>query len=425
MKKKKKIAIIVLIIVIVAGLLTFKTFFAAKNNIKAVNSVDVMKKNLVQSISVTGNIKANEWEEIMLPSTQKVQNVLVEEGQEVKKGQLLVKLDTSDLESQIKKGKISLELGEKELDKLKDEDNNTIKKSMENSVKQAELSLQSAKSKYEDAKKRHNQNLKLYEAGFLSKEELDNSKSVLDDLETNILNIELTLDNAVNSLNDFDDKIYQQEKQIELTSADLESLLMRTKDSNVFANISGRIIKMNVKKNQYPRPDDSILIYDLSKYKLELKVSQYDAVSIKEGQKADVKIKGLDKTYKGMVTKIGESASIEMSGTNKETNVLVEITLDDADELVKAGYEAEAEIVLLEKENSIAVNFESVQTDEEGKKYIFILENDTAKKRIVETGMETDFEIEINSGLNAGEKYIPNPPTGLQDGEIVKETGGM
>ena len=127
MKKKKKIAIIVLIIVIIAGLLAFKTFFAAKNNIKAVNSVDVMKKNLVQSISVTGNIKANEWEEIMLPSTQKVQNVLVEEGQEVKKGQLLVKLDTSDLESQIQIGKISLALGEKVLEKLKCEDNNTIK----------------------------------------------------------------------------------------------------------------------------------------------------------------------------------------------------------------------------------------------------------------------------------------------------------
>lgn len=425
MKKKKKLVIIVIIILILAVFLALKVFFAAKNNLKTVNTADVTRKNLVQSISVTGNIKANESEEIMLPSTQKVQSILVGEGQEVKKGQLLVKLDTADLESQIKKGRISLELGKRELEKLQDEDNNTMKISMENSVKQAELSLKSAKSKYEDAKRRYEQNMKLYEAGFLSKEELENTKLALDDLETNVMNMELSLDNAENSLKDFDDKIYQQEKQIELSNADLESLQIRIADSNIKASIDGRIIKMNAKNNQYPIPGDSILIYDLSKYKLELKISQYDAVSIKEGQRADIKIKGLDKTYKGIVTKIGESATIEISGTNKETMVLVEVTLDNTDEQIKAGYEAEAEIVLLEKENTIAVNFEAVQTDEEGKKYVFVLENDTAKKRIVEIGMETDFEIEIISGLNEGEKYIPSPPAGLQDGEMVKATGGM
>lgn len=425
MKKKKKLAIIVIIILILAIFLALKVFFAAKNNLKTVNTKDVTRKNLVQSISVTGNIKANESEEIMLPSTQKVQSILADEGQEVKKGQLLVKLDTADLESQIKKGRISLELGKRELEKLQDEDNNTMKISMENSVKQAELSLKSAKSKYEDAKRRYEQNMKLYEAGFLSKEELENTKLALDDLETNVMNMELNLDNVENSLKDFDDKIYQQEKQIELSNADLESLQIRIADSNIKSSIDGRVIKMNAKKNQYPLPGDNILIYDLSKYKLELKISQYDAVSIKEGQRADIKIKGLDKTYKGIVTKIGESATIEISGTNKETMVLVEVTLDNADEQIKAGYEAEAEIVLLEKENTIAVNFEAVQTDEEGKKYVFVLENDTAKKRIVEIGMETDFEIEIISGLNEDEKYIPSPPAGLQDGEMVKATGGM
>ena len=417
--------IIIAIVIILSAIFGVKVFLSSKNNVIAVNAINTTKKNLVQSISVTGTIKANDFEEIILPSTQKVINVLVEEGQEVKKGKLLVKLDTSDIESQLAKGKIALELSNRELEKLKDDDNNTAKKSMENAVKQAELNLQNAKIKYEDAKRKHEQNIKLYEAGFLSKEEIENSKSALNDLETNIINAELSLDNAQNSLGDFDDRIYQQEKQIEISNADIESLQRKIADSNIKSNINGKIIKLSAKEKQYPLPGDSILIYDLSQYKIELNVSQYDAVSIKEGQNADIKVKGINKIYTGKVTKIGEAATQEMTGTSKETKVLVEITIDNVDEQIKVGYEADVEIALEEKENSVAVNFEVIQTDEEGKKYLFILENDIAKKRIVETGLETDFEIEITSGLKEGEKYITNPPEGLQDGETVKIFGGM
>lgn len=425
MKKRKKLVIIIAVILIIAVFFASRAALSAKNNVKIVNTADAAKKSLVQSISIAGNIKANESEEIMLPSTQKVQEVLVKEGQEVKKDQLLVKLDASDLNSQLKKGRITLDLAKRELEKLRDDDNSTVKKTMENSVKQAELNLQSTESKYEDAKRKHEQNIKLYEAGFISKNEFESSKSALDDLQTTMMNMELALDNAQNSLKDFDDKIYQQEKQIEMSNADLESLQNKITDINVKSNISGTIVKMDAKNNQYPTAGSSILIYDQSQYKVELKVSQYDAVSLKEGQRATIKIKGLDKIYEGQVTKIGKSAIVEMSGTNKETKVLAEITLSDADEQIKAGYEADAEIVLQDKQNSIAVNFEAVQTDAEGKKYIFVLENNIAKKRVIETGLETDFEIEITTGLKEGEKYITNPPAGLQDGETVKTIGGM
>ena len=78
-----------------------------------------------------------------------------------------------------------------------------------------------------------------------------------------------------------------------------------------------------------------------------------------------------------------------------------------------------------EKSGSIAVNYEAIQTDEQGNKYIFVVEDNIAKKRTVETGLETDFEIEILSGLKEGEIYITNPPAGLMDGETVVATGGM
>lgn len=424
MKKRKKLVIIIAVILVLAALLIARSFLSPKNAVKTVDTADAVKTDLIQSISVTGNIKAGESEEIMLPSTQKVTRVLVQEGQEVKKGQLLVKLDTYELETQLKKSRISLDMAKRDLEKLNSEDN-TTRKSLENAVTQAEISLKSAASKYEDARIKHEHNTKLYEAGFLSKVEYDNSLSTLNDLQNNLLLAEITLDNAKNSLADFDEKIYQQEKQIEMSNTDLSSLERKISDSNIKANINGKIVKLDAKENQYPAAGSSIIIHDQSKYILELRVSQYDAVNLEMGQKANIRINGLDKVYEGHITKISEAATVEMVNTSKETNVLVEITLDSVDEQIKAGYEADAEIVLIEKENSIAVSFEAVQTDEQGNKYLFVVEDNIAKKRNVETGLETDFEIEILSGLKKGEIYITNPPADLMDGETVVTTGGM
>ncbi|SHI54466.1 efflux RND transporter periplasmic adaptor subunit [Lutispora thermophila] len=426
MKKKKKIIITTIIVLALTALWGGKTYLSSKNTFKTVDTAEVVKTTLIQSVSVSGNIKALESEEISLPSGQKITKVLVEEGQEVKKGQLLVKLDTYDLETQLKKGKISLEMSKRNLEKLKAE-NSAERKSLENAVTQAELALKSAASKYEDAKVKHEQTKKLYEAGFVSKSDYDNSQSSLKDLETNFLTAEIALDNAKNALADFDNRIYEQEKQIEMSSTELASIEKKIAESNIKANINGKIIKLDAKEGQYPAEGSNIIIHDQSKYILELKVSQYDSVSMKLGMKANIKLSGLDKIYEGHVTKIAETAIVETStnSSSKETKLLVEVTMDNADEQIRAGYEADAEIILVEKENSLAVSFDAVKTDEQGNKYIFVVEDNIAKKRIVETGLQTDLEIEIISGLKEGEKYILNPPAGLMDGETVMTTGGI
>lgn len=423
MKKRKKL-VIILVIVVVVALLGAKTLLSPKNNIRTVDTAEASSKTLVQSITLTGNIKTKDAEEILLPTTQKVTKVLVEEGQEVEKNQPLIKLDTYDLESQLQKAQISLEMAERELANLIKE-NSSSRKSLENAVAQAELNLKNAQSKYEDAKTRHEQSKKLYEAGFISKSEYDNSLSALMDMESNVQSAEIALDNAKRALEDYDERIYQQQKQLELTRLDLSNLKKKIADSNIKASIKGKVVKLDVIEGQYPSMESSIRIQDTSNLILELKANQYDAVNLKLGQKAKITVNGLDKEYEGHITKISETAAVEVVNTGKEINVLTEITIDNADEILKAGYEADAEIILSEKTDTIAVNYEAVQTDENGNKYIFVVEDNIAKKRIVETGLETDFEIEILSGLKKGEIYITNPPADLMDGETVVTTGGM
>ena len=184
-------------------------------------------------------------------------------------------------------------------------------------------------------------------------------------------------------------------------------------------------MKLGVKPNQYPTMENStISIYDLSKYRVNIQVSQYDAISVSLGQKAAVKVKGVDTEYKGTVTAIGDAAVITLEGTNKEPKVEIEVTLDNPDNKIKVGYEADIDITLEESPNSTAVSFESVQEDEDGKQYVFAVVNNKAVKRFVQTGLETDFEVQILEGLKAGDQYIKNPPATLKDGDPVKQSGG-
>lgn len=425
---KKKILFAIIAIILIITVVGVKYAGSTKNRPKIVSTENITKKNLTKSISVTGTIEPNDSQEILLPPSQKILKVYVNENQMVEKEDMLLKLDAADLEYSLKKGQIGLELSKKELEKLQDNENSNTKITLENSIKQAELNLESAEAKYDEARRKQEHNKKLYEAGFLSKEELDNYEIALKDMQNNVENAKIMLQNSQLALKDFldtEDSIYRQSKQIEIAKTDLESLSKNIANSTIKSNIKGKIIKMDAKPGQYPIQGDMIIIHDLSYYKLTVKVSQYDAVNLKENQESIIKIKGLDKEYKGKVAKIAQTAIIEMTGTNKETKVAIDIILDNPDENIKIGYEADAEIILDKKTNTIAVGFESVQTDIDGKKYVFIAEDNIAKKRYIQTGLESDFDIEIISGLKEGETYITNPPAELKEGDIIVANGGM
>ncbi|HWQ29349.1 MAG TPA: efflux RND transporter periplasmic adaptor subunit, partial [Negativicutes bacterium] len=70
------------------------------------------------------------------------------------------------------------------------------------------------------------------------------------------------------------------------------------------------------------------------------------------------------------------------------------------------------------------IGFDSVLEETNGKKYVFVVENNKAVKRYLQTGLETDFEIQVIDGLKAGDSYIKSPPATLKEGDPVKQSGG-
>jgi RND family efflux transporter MFP subunit len=442
--KNKKTVIIVASVVALAIIITIARLVASsQGNIKEVDIAKAVKMDLTQSITVTGNIDANNMENIVLSNMQKVTDVLAAEGQQVEIGTVIAKVDTKDYTYQLQKAQMSYDVTKLNLDMAKSNYNNLIniksasnKKNIENAVQQAQINLNTIKSNLADATTKQSQSLELFNSGVISSQEYDAAVKAVVDLGSQVKLSEIQLENAKRNLSDYNvdnksqvdqqrNQVQQITKQLESAKADIDNMTDKVNTGAIKSNINGKIVNLKIKPNQYPtQSNNTISIYDLSQYKVTVSVSQYDAVQLSNGQRAVIKVKGLDKGYEGTVTNIGEAAEISVTGTNREAKVEVEVVISNPDDKIKVGYEADVEIILMETKQVIAVNFEAVQKDKDGNSFVYAVENNKAVKKSVKTGTETEFDIQIIEGLKENDSYIKNPPASIKEGDRVKAAGG-
>jgi len=272
------------------------------------------------------------------------------------------------------------------LEKLQNKVALNDKKTFENEIKQTAIKLENAIASYMDEKGKFEKSEILFENGAISNEEFNSIEKHMNDLQSQVELSEIQLINAKNSLADFDTnlkyEIADQRNQVEVVKADIANVQDKISMSEIKANIDGTIVRLDIKENQYPTSkNSSIIIYDLSEYKIVIEARQYDAVKISQGQKASIKVKGLDGEYAGTVSKIDDAAKMDL--TNERVKVKIEITINNHDDKIKAGYEADINITVIEIPNILAVNLKALQKENDGKEFVYVIENEKAVKKYV------------------------------------------
>lgn len=428
-KFNKKAAIILAAVLVVGttfGVRTYKNKQKAK--IPFVSLAKLEKKTLTQSISVTGIVEPINKSEIGLNPGQKVKEVLVKEGQGIKKGEVLVKYDIEDYEYQLKKAQLNYQITNDNINKTLSAAQRNDKTTLESAVKAAEMAVETANSSLDDANKKLKQNEELLKGGYIAQNEYDTSKKTALDLQSQLKSAELKLSDAKNALANFDantqDKVNDLSKQNETAKLDIDSFNNKIKSCTITSNIDGTIAKCDAKAEDNPKAGDSIIIHDTSAYRLSVDVSQYDVVNFKKGQKADIKIKGIDKKYTGTICEVASFAQKTTATSGQQYKINVKINIDNPDENIKVGYEGDADIIINQKENALALNFDSIKQN--GKdKFVLVVQNGIAQKKPVKTGLETEMYTEIVEGLNEGQEIIVNPPKNLKAGDKVTVGTGV
>lgn len=419
--KKKYILIGILILGLALG-----ARYLIFNNQEAieVNTMKTYRGAIKMTIQLSGTIDTEEVEIIPLQANIGVVNTYVEENDLVEKGQLLAELDTEDLVLALEKARINYQQLKADLSNLsKDNSQATL---LNNGVLKREEDLKNLEGDLitatEDMKKAE----QLYSAGGISQVEYENSVQRAQDINNQIKAAQLNRDDAVTNYQSYNTKKSEDmatlQRQIKAAELDIADWNNKIKDSKIYSSIAGYVTDFPLESSKKTLSGDRVVIYGKDSYEFVGRAGQQEALQIKEGQSGVVQVDGLNKDYRGVVSFISKIATIDNTGSQLP-KVEIRIKIEDPDESIKFGYEGSGIINVDSVEDTLIVNTECIRK-EDGRDYVFVVEDGIAKKTYVETGITDTYLIGILNGLEEDDIVVVNPPADLVDATTVKTLSG-
>jgi HlyD family secretion protein len=250
--------------------------------------------------------------------------------------------------------------------------------------------------------------------------------------------------------------------QADASLAEARQLLAFT---TISAPIDGIVIQKHKQVGERVRGSDFnedpiVTIGTLSSMEAKVEVGEHEVVYIHDGDKAEVEIDAFpDQKFPATVIEVARNANVKNAGTEAEvTTFPVRLALEPGARGVLPGMSGQATISTDTHEDAVVVPIQAVtvrtQRDLEKKgaapspppqpaatppprpgqravrkeplkKLVFVVENGVARVRQVETGLASESEIEVTSGLGAGERIVEGPyrvlSRELKDGKRVTE----
>lgn len=408
--KKKLIGIIALVVIVsVVG-------FLLKNKTTAleVEVSPVAEGNIEEYVEELGDVKVKQNETIHANLQGKVTEVLVEEGDTVKQGDILVRLDSEDQARDI-------EMLEAQRSALNAQYKEAVKSADAKEIKKLELSLNDLEKTFEESTKDLANKKELLDEGIISEEEYQDSVLAyeLEQTEIEKLKIDLELLKKPVSTN----IVRQYEAQLLQIDLQIEALKSNEGDFIFSAPFDGTILTKNISKGSYVQPGMAIIeIGNLNELYVESDVLVEDIVGIQEGTRVSLENDDLAiLDLKGEVTKIYPQAFSKVSDLGVEQKrIKVEIQIGQQETNLKPGYDLDVRFITNQSENALIIP-ENALFQMEGEDYVFIIEKNVATLRQVKKGIESDKYVEIISGLNQEDKVILSPDDSLEEGMLVKE----
>lgn len=469
---KKKIIITGIVFLGLAGggWFFYNRSVAAKAAVPAAMPTPVEKvgrATIITEVSAKGEVDLQDTELVYTNTVAEAEDVPVKKGDEVKKGQVLIRYkekSLEDLHDQLSEAKLNLQTAQLALDAARLTD---VKDSVKESarlqvltarqaietrsagIEERESSLKTLREDIGKAEKDYEDKKLLHDVGALARTELEQAEKELQTLQTQLKNDTSSLELEKARLTNDENALSLAERQYEETLnpdkriednaiASAEITLQKSRlqvekiqkeiedfQNEILSPIDGTLTQVNVSKGEVT-PTDKVLmeVSNLERYVVRLEVRERDAPSIKEGMEATVSspVFGSD-TYKGTVTKIGGMAELKSTSSGTEKIVPVELTMDSAAPLLKPGYSMEAVIVTKTSEDAVVVPILATLSERNGSNYVYVVKEDnTLEKRVVKLGSFSDLTVEAE-GIEEGEIIVSQPVMGMDEGSVITPIG--
>ena len=360
-------------VLIALGLLFSIAYYIKTNSRSAITyeTEQLKYKTIEDKIVATGSVVPEDEVNIVPQISGIIQEIFVDEGDQVKAGDLLAKIKVIPNEQTLN--------------------------SAEGRVKTTQIILQNSEKEY-------NRNKKLFEKGIISEQDFNS--------------IELR---------------YNQDKQsLENAKSDLQIIRLGSiggsalTNTNVRSTISGTILQVPVKEGDQAieantfNPGTTIAtVADLNKMIFEGRVDEGEVSKLKTGLSLKIEIGAIeDKVYDAKLTLIAPKG-IEVAGAI-QFQIEGEVYLDD-EYIIRAGYSANATIVTQTKENVLAIDEYLLQFDNKTKEAFVEIEisDQNFEKRQIEVGISDGVFAEVLSGVTINDKIkVWNKTEPIKRGDV-------
>lgn len=366
-----------------------------------VETTAAVKGDIVVKVPANGVLEEVERKLVYYEGNARVEAVEVELGQQVAKGQLLAVVDAVNLE-----GKLGIAREQLEIDKL----------SLARLERSRLDAIDSSKQALTDAKLSLDRNRELLDKGAISQVEFENIVKGFNEADKNYRQYLNNEDSLY-----FD--IQRTVKQINIANLNIYDLLEQKErqSAEIVSPMDGTVTQRNVEVGGFTSPaSPCFVVSNLNELEIRINVSEYDIGKVRIGQEVEIVSDAIgDKIFKGTVESIAPVASRVNTGQSTETVVGVTIRVLDTHELLKSGFTVKARIISNKKENTVIIPFDAIQTESNGTRFVFVVEEGIASKREIRIGIESDFNVEVIANLTEGEEIILSPPAALKDGDKV------
>ncbi len=338
----------------------------------------VTRGNVEKTVVASGSVESVNEVDVGAQVSGKITKLYVKLGQEIKKGEMIADIDST---TQI----------------------NTL-----NTKKAALVSyqaqLKAKKTAYDVALSSYNRLSKLYTQKATSLDSLNTAKSTLDNAKAEMEAIEANIKQA----------------EIEVNTA--ETNVGYTK---ITAPMDGTVVSVPVSEGQTVNANQTtptiVTIADLSKMKIKPEISEGDITKVKAGQEVSFTILSDSQTvYHSVIDSVdpantttsdssSTSSSTSSNSSSSTTSAIyyyANVLIDNPDRTLRIGMTTENNIKIANAKDVLLVSNMAIQK-RDSKSFVNVLnDKNQPEQREVETGVQNDFQTEIKSGLNEGEKVI-------------------
>lgn len=410
---------------------------------QAVTIEKVAKRTIKEIVSASGKIFPENEVKISSDVSGEIIALYVREGDTVKAGQLLAKINPDSYLPSVQRGQASVK------------SSSTQESVSQSQINSARAQIEEVNARLVNARQTHERNKQLFNEGVISKADLETSQSALDGLLA-------TAKSADAGLKQAQENAVVSKYGTQSAKASLDELKTSLNKTFIYAPVDGVISSLNVEKGErvvgtiQMSGTEMMTIANLNIIEVQVEVSENDIVRVTKGDLAEIDVDAYyGKKFTGVVTEIANSSSAANSAaaaslnSDQVTNFIVKIRMDTDSykDMIKKGepfpfrpgMSASVEINTNTESDIIAVPIQSVTTREDPKikksvnsekkadliEVVFIQQGDSTVMIPVKTGIQDDEYIQILEGLKGSESIVTGPYSTvsrtLKQGEKIHE----